>query len=128
MTELWKRHPVERAPGTPVLTETEAADLDRQLGEGWSREGTTRLRREFRFKTFSAAFAYATRLALLAEQHQHHPVLEVSWGRLLSFTIDSFGGLSEHHYILAGRIQPCERRGPHPARYAGARLLLGGAA
>jgi len=109
MTELWKRHPVERVLGTPVLTETEAADLDRQLGEGWSREGTTRLRREFRFRTFSAAFAYATRLALLAEQHQHHPVLEVSWGRLLVwFTTDSIGGLSENDYIMAARIDRLE--------------------
>jgi 4a-hydroxytetrahydrobiopterin dehydratase len=105
MTELWKRRPVERAPGTPTLTEADAADLDGQLGEGWYRVGTTRLHREFSFNTFSAAFAYATRLALLAEQYQHHPVLEVSWGRLVvSFTTDSIGGLSENDYIMAARI------------------------
>jgi 4a-hydroxytetrahydrobiopterin dehydratase len=105
MTELWKRRPVERAPGTPTLTEAEAANLDGELGEGWQREGTTRLRREFRFTTFAAAFALATRLALLAETYQHHPVLEVSWGRLVvSFTTDSIGGLSENDYIMAARI------------------------
>ena len=109
MTELWRRRPVERAPGTPILTETEAADLDRQLAEGWTREGTTRLRREFSFRTFSAAFAYATGLALLAEKYQHHPVLEVSWGRLVvSFTTDSIGGLSENDYIMAARIDRLE--------------------
>ena len=105
MTELWQRRPVERAPGTPTLTETEAANLDSQLADGWHREGTARLRREFGFDTFSAAFAYATRLALLAEAFQHHPVLEVSWGRLVVwFTTDSIGGLSENDYIMAARI------------------------
>jgi 4a-hydroxytetrahydrobiopterin dehydratase len=105
MTELWKRRPLERPPGTPVLTEGAAAELDSQLADGWTREGLMRLRREFRFRTFSAAFAVATRVALLAEQYQHHPVLEVSWGRLaVSFTTDSIGGLSENDYIMAARI------------------------
>lgn len=105
MTELWQRRPVERALSTPTLTEAEAGDLDAQLSEGWHRQGTTRLRREFSFKTFSAAFAHATQLALLAEQYQHHPVLEVRWGRLVvSFTTDSIGGLSENDYIMAARI------------------------
>ena len=105
MTELWRRRPVERAPGTPILSEAEAGDLDGQLDPGWSREGTTRLRREYSFRTFAAAFAFATRLALLAETLQHHPVLEVSWGRLVvSFTTDSIGGLSENDYIMAARI------------------------
>jgi 4a-hydroxytetrahydrobiopterin dehydratase len=105
MTELWKRRPVERAPSTPVLTEAEAADLDGQLDPAWSRAGTTRLRREYTFRTFGAAFALATRLALLAETYQHHPILEVSWGRLVvSFTTDSIGGLSENDYIMAARI------------------------
>jgi len=75
------------------------------LSDEWHREGTTRLHREFRFGNFSAAFAFATRLALLAEASQHHPVLEVSWGRLVvSFTTDSIGGLSENDYIMAARI------------------------
>jgi 4a-hydroxytetrahydrobiopterin dehydratase len=104
-TELWKRRPLERAAGTPTLTEAEAAELDGQLSGEWHREGTTRLRRELSFGTFAAAFAFATRLALLAEAYQHHPVLEVSWGRLVVwFTTDSIGGLSENDYIMAARI------------------------
>jgi 4a-hydroxytetrahydrobiopterin dehydratase len=105
VTDLAKRRPVERAAGTPTLREGEAAELDGQLSDEWHREGTTRLHREFSFGTFSAAFAFATRLALLAEAYQHHPVLEVSWGRVVvSFTTDSIGGLSENDYIMAARI------------------------
>jgi len=36
-------------------------------------EDTHALVREFQFADFSAAFAFMTRVALLAEQHQHHP-------------------------------------------------------
>jgi 4a-hydroxytetrahydrobiopterin dehydratase len=109
MTELWNRRPVERAPGTPILTEEEAAGLDGLIEPAWSREGTTRLRREYAFRTFADAFTLATRLALLAETYQHHPVLEVSWGRLaVSYTTDSIGGLSENDYIMAARIDRLE--------------------
>jgi 4a-hydroxytetrahydrobiopterin dehydratase len=36
-------------------------------------ENDGRLRREFMFATFSEAFAFITRVALLAEQRSHHP-------------------------------------------------------
>lgn len=31
------------------------------------------LHKSFKFKDFSEAFSFMTRVALLAEQHQHHP-------------------------------------------------------
>lgn len=36
-------------------------------------EKDDQLIREFQFRDFSEAFAFMTRVALLAEQHQHHP-------------------------------------------------------
>ncbi|MCS7005703.1 MAG: 4a-hydroxytetrahydrobiopterin dehydratase [Cytophagales bacterium] len=38
----------------------------------WKEEKNA-LTRSFTFKDFSEAFAFMTRVALLAEQHQHHP-------------------------------------------------------
>lgn len=38
----------------------------------WELQDNT-LYRRFRFKDFSEAFAFMTRVALLAEQHNHHP-------------------------------------------------------
>ena len=40
--------------------------------EGWTHEND-RLRREFVFADFSAAFAFMTRVAFLAEKADHHP-------------------------------------------------------
>ncbi len=36
-------------------------------------ETNNKLYKSFEFKNFSAAFAFMTRVALLAEKHDHHP-------------------------------------------------------
>jgi 4a-hydroxytetrahydrobiopterin dehydratase len=38
----------------------------------WTEENNS-LQQTFTFKNFSEAFAFMTRVALLAEQHDHHP-------------------------------------------------------
>ena len=43
-----------------------------QIPEHWTHE-KNQLTREIRFEDFSAAFAFMTRVALLAEQANHHP-------------------------------------------------------
>ena len=43
-----------------------------QIPEHWTHE-KNQLTREIRFIDFSAAFAFMTRVALLAEQANHHP-------------------------------------------------------
>ena len=44
----------------------------------WEESGDA-LRRRFEFADFSAAFAFMTRVALLAEKHGHHPDWSNSW-------------------------------------------------
>jgi 4a-hydroxytetrahydrobiopterin dehydratase len=102
--ELHRRTPFERRAGTPTLTEEQAAALDAQVDSAWRREGSA-IRRRFEFKTFAQAFAFATRLALLAEKHGHHPDLSVGWGYVEAvFSTHSVGGLTENDYIMAARI------------------------
>lgn len=38
----------------------------------WEEKGNA-LHKSFKFKDFSEAFSFMTRVALLAEQHEHHP-------------------------------------------------------
>lgn len=37
------------------------------------KEADNKLKRDFEFKDFSEAFAFMTRVAILAEKHNHHP-------------------------------------------------------
>jgi 4a-hydroxytetrahydrobiopterin dehydratase len=103
-TALWQQSPRELPKGTPPLTDEDADALLAQVDPAWQREGTT-LRRAYEFKTFSAAFAWATRVALLAERYNHHPDIEVGWGYVrVTFSTHSIGGLSENDFILAARL------------------------
>lgn len=43
------------------------------------KEENNKLVRTFKFKDFSEAFAFMTRVALLAEQHSHHPNWSNVW-------------------------------------------------
>jgi 4a-hydroxytetrahydrobiopterin dehydratase len=103
--ELAKRHCQACVPGTPPIEEARAVELDAQLDRAWSREGTTRLRRELRFRNFRDAFGFTARVALLAESEGHHPDLELGWGRVaVTLTTHAAGGLTDNDFILAAKI------------------------
>ena len=61
--------------------------------------------RDFEFADFSAAFGFMTRVALLAEKHDHHPEWSNVWNRvtILLSTHDA-GGLSQRDIDLAEAI------------------------
>jgi 4a-hydroxytetrahydrobiopterin dehydratase len=60
-------------PPMPRLTETERSELLPAL-DGWTLvEGRDALHKRFVFEDFNAAFGWMTRVALLAEQMNHHP-------------------------------------------------------
>ncbi len=49
--------------------------------DGWElRDG--KLRRELIFTDFAEAFAFMTRVAVVAEHHDHHPDWSNSWNRV----------------------------------------------
>lgn len=61
--------------------------------------------RNFRFADFAAALACANRIGALAEQQNHHPDLELGWGRLrVAFSTHDVGGLSRNDFICAAKI------------------------
>jgi len=64
-----------------------------------------KLHREFRFRDFSEAFAFMTRVAMLAESRNHHPDWSNVYDRV---TIDLWshdaGGITERDFELAQDI------------------------
>ena len=68
-------------------------------------EDCLRLRREFKFQTFNAAFTRATSVALLAEDQGHHPDMHLGWGYLIvELTTHAIKGLSRNDFIMAAKI------------------------
>lgn len=90
-------------PRTPRLPEAEIAAACAAL-PGWERRGE-RLRREFLFRDFAAAFAFMTRVAALAEQRDHHPDWSNAWNRVvIELTSHDAGGLTRRDFELAAAI------------------------
>ena len=64
-----------------------------------------RLRRQWQFKDFSEAFAFMTRVAMLAETKQHHPNWSNVYNRVtIELTTHDLGGLSDLDAQMARSI------------------------
>jgi 4a-hydroxytetrahydrobiopterin dehydratase len=64
-----------------------------------------RLHREVSFANFSEAFAFMTRVALIAEKLDHHPDWSNSWNRVvIDITSHDKGGITDTCVELATRI------------------------
>ena len=72
--------------------------------EGWSLVDG-KLHREFRFADFNQAFSFMTRVALVAEQLDHHPEWRNVYNRVVVDLIThDAGGISQYDFDLAGRM------------------------
>ena len=96
---------------TPALASDEVARLSAGLDPAWDVQGD-RLVRSIAFTTFGAAFAFATRVALLAETQNHHPTMEIAWGRLVvTWQTDAIGALTANDLIMAAKVDRIVTRG-----------------
>ena len=73
---------------------------------GWKPvEGRDAIRREFRFRDFSEAWGFMSRVALLAEAQDHHPEWSNVYNRVeVLLTTHDAGGLSERDLRLARAV------------------------
>jgi 4a-hydroxytetrahydrobiopterin dehydratase len=77
------------------------------LPDGWSLEESGKaLVRSFKFKDFSEAFAFLTRVALHAEKVDHHPEFTSVWNRVdFRLTSHDADGVTERDVKLAEAIE-----------------------
>ena len=73
---------------------------------GWSASADAKaLERSFKFKDFSEAFAFLTRVAMHAEKVDHHPEFTNVWNRVdFRLTTHDTGGVTERDVKLAEAI------------------------
>jgi 4a-hydroxytetrahydrobiopterin dehydratase len=74
--------------------------------DGWTLEDEDKaLVRSFKFKDFSEAFGFLTRVALHAEKADHHPEFTSVWNRVdFRLTSHDAGGVTERDLKLAQAI------------------------
>lgn len=91
---------------TPALTEQQAARLLQQIPD-WeikTRDGVRQLQRGYSFKNFVDAMAFANRITELAEQENHHPSIQVEWGKAtVTWWTHTIKGLHQNDFVMAAR-------------------------
>ena len=87
------------------LTEAERAALGASLPAWRMVKGRDAIERHFSFADFSAAWGFMARVALLAEQQQHHPEWSNVWNKVaITLSTHDAGGLSAADVKLAKAI------------------------
>ena len=87
-----------------LLNNDEMVHALKQLPDWHLHEGA--IAKEFVFADFSAAFAFMTRVALVAEKMDHHPDWNNTYNRVhISLMTHDKGGLTTHDVDLAKAIE-----------------------
>jgi 4a-hydroxytetrahydrobiopterin dehydratase len=91
--------------GTPPLKNNEIKDYMKQLSDGWKLEGERKITRQYSFVNFRQTMDFVNKVAALAEDEGHHPVMHVYYGKAeIELWTHAINGLSENDFILAAKI------------------------
>ena|SRR3989344_1908257 len=90
---------------TPPLTAEEVTNYKSQVSNWTVSADKKSISKEFRFKDFAQAFAFAGKIAAIAQAEGHHPDLSIGWGRVgVELSTHAIKGLSENDFILAAKL------------------------
>lgn len=73
--------------------------------ENWSVLDDHSLVAVFEFPDFKHALEFTVKVGLIAEEIQHHPEINLSWGKVaLEITTNDRGGLTELDFLFAENV------------------------
>lgn len=76
----------------------------------WKVVGGKHLARTFTFPDFATALAFVNAAGAIAEALDHHPDVQLSWGKVhLEITTHDAGGLTEKDFTFAERVDRVPR-------------------
>ena len=104
MSDLAAQECVPCKGGVPPLKGEELIKLHQQLEEGWQLVEEHHLEKEYRFKDFVEALAFANKVGELAEEQNHHPGIFLTWGLVrLTIWTHKIDGLTESDFVWAAK-------------------------
>jgi 4a-hydroxytetrahydrobiopterin dehydratase len=63
---------------------------------GWARAGDAAIAKTYKFTDFEGALAFVVRIGCLAEKRDHHPEIELGWGRVrVLWSTHDAGGVTQ---------------------------------
>ena len=104
MSDLAERECVPCRGGIPPLDAVEIERFREDLAGEWSVVDGHHLEKTYRFPNFRDALAFVNRVGELAESVNHHPDIELSWGRVkLTIFTHKIDGLHESDFVFAAK-------------------------
>jgi 4a-hydroxytetrahydrobiopterin dehydratase len=102
--DLAARECVPCRGGVPPLDDDAIARFLEDLGGDWTVVDGHHLEKEYRFKNFRQALEFVNRVGELAEAVNHHPDIELGWGRVkLRIFTHKIDGLHESDFVFAAK-------------------------
>jgi 4a-hydroxytetrahydrobiopterin dehydratase len=103
MAGLADRQCVPCKGGVPPLSSEAAAPLLAQIDD-WKIVEEHHLEKQYKLKNFAAALELVNRIGAVAEEQNHHPDLELAWGRVkVTIWTHKINGLTESDFIFAAK-------------------------
>ncbi len=103
--ELHTRDCIPCRGDTPPLTAEEREGFHQSLDQGWKIVDGHHLERNFRLPNFQSALDLVNQVGAIAEEQDHHPDLELGWGRVgVKIWTHAIDGLTESDFVLAAKI------------------------
>ena len=103
--ELSEKKCIPCEGGIPALTEKQIIELKNYISEDWKIIDNNRITKEFFFVSYRHTIDFVNKVADIAEEEGHHPVMHVYFGRaVVELWTHSITGLSENDFILASKI------------------------
>ncbi len=104
--DLTQKHCIPCESGDPPVPDGREEELHKQI-PNWLllRDGTHKLRRQFKFKDFKEAISFVNKIAEVAEKEGHHPDIYIFYNKAqIDLFTHAVGGLSENDFIMAAKI------------------------
>lgn len=69
-----------------------------------TQDNIPRLQRVFKFKNYAQAVEFANKIAAIAEEEDHHPLIVLEWGRVtVQWWTHVVKGLHRNDFIMAAK-------------------------
>ena len=103
--DLTKKKCVPCEGGIDPFDESQISEYKKYITSDWQVVGNNKLSREFYFVSYRHTIDFVNKVANIAEEEGHHPVLHIFFGRaLVELWTHAINGLSENDFILAAKI------------------------
>ncbi len=96
--------------GVPPLEGAALDALEDELGAEWRVVDGHHLEKAYRFPDFVTALDFVNRVGELAEEQNHHPDLQLAWGRVVvQIWTHKIDGLTESDFVFAAKAETLYR-------------------